>query len=131
MKFHKRINGGQYPIKFDVFLNYCNKDKELIYGKISKGISKSTYHILQDIIEATDLEEKAGWHFAYSGHYIIVISYFNADVPHYYGILQHELEHCIRASGRYLAFRQSEESEEYYCYLSGYLTEKIYERLWS
>lgn len=130
MKYHKRINGGQYPILFDVFLNYGNKDKEAIYAKLSKGITRSTFRELHHLIESTDLEEKSGWHFCYNGVYVIQMHLFNIHRPHYYGVFQHELQHCVRASGRHLAFPQSEAAEEYYCYLTGYVTEKVYAKLW-
>lgn len=127
---HIRINGGQYPVRFDVFLNYGNKDKQTIVSKISSGIRRSTLSKLREIIQLTDLEETAGWHFAYNGHYVVVIPVFNAELPYYYGVLHHELQHGIRESGRYLGFRQTEDCEEYFCYLHGHLTERIYKRLW-
>lgn len=127
---HIRINGGQYPLKFDVFLNFGNKDKPAMLSKIGRGISRATLSELRAIIQDTDIEDKAGWHFQYHGHYVVVIPLFNPDVPYYYGILHHELQHGIRESGRHLGYRQSEDCEEFYCYLHGHLTERIYRRLW-
>jgi hypothetical protein len=130
LKKHIRINGGQYPVKFDVFLGYGNRDKPEILRLLAKNLYKSTYNGLADIIQATDIDVKAGWHFAFGGVFVVVLPVFNVNIPHYYGILHHELEHNIRAAGRHLHFRQSEECEEFYCYLSGHLTERIYRRLW-
>lgn len=130
MKIHKRINGGQYPIRFDVFLGYGNADKEAIYKKICKGARRANVRRLFDTIQNTDIDSKAGWHIGYNGHYVVIMHLFNADIPKYYGTFQHELHHCVKASGRHLAFPVSEATEEYYAYLTGYITELVYKRIW-
>lgn len=130
MKYHKRIHGGQYPILFDVFLNYGNADKEAIYAKLAKGITRTTFKELRWLIDGTDLNVKSGWHFCYNGVYVIQMAHFNVDKAYYYGAFQHELHHCVKAAGRHLAFPASEAAEEFYAYLTGYVTERVYAKLW-
>jgi hypothetical protein len=130
MKYHKRITGGQYPIRFDVFLGYGNKDKPALFARLERGLSRSVFKELRWIIENTDLDIKSGWHFCYGGAYVIQMAHFNVNSAHYYGTFQHELHHCVRAAGRHLAFPQSEAAEEFYAYLTGYVTERVYAGLW-
>lgn len=44
--------------------------------------------------------------------------------------LFHELQHALLRSGRFLGFVESEDSEEYYTYMQGFLAGKLYRRFW-
>lgn len=129
MKKIINIKPNTYPLRFIVFFNYKNKDKPEIINAI-KGTTAYTLKHMTNEINETDLEEKGAWTFICRTLFVITIHSFDVNNPEHYGYLQHELQHSVLHSGRAVHFKLSEDSEEYYCYMMQFLTERIYKKLW-
>jgi hypothetical protein len=130
IKKHIRIDCKQYPLVFDFFFGYKNKDKQLMISQI-KGIKSSILHDIADLINNTDIEETAGWHMNCRGLFVMTMPVFNINEPAHYGTLQHEITHHVRECARFLGYPNSKDTDEFYCFLAGFLTTQVYKKLWA
>ncbi len=64
-----------------------------------------------------------------SMNHTVIMLYRMPDGDEDYGTLQHEIFHAVYQILKSIGMSLSDDSEEAYAYLIGYLTEKIYEHL--
>ena len=129
MKLHLLIRPNVYPLTFRVFFNYKNKDKAELIRHI-RTRSTETRKAIIDAVNEHNLCDVDGLHINHGSHFIIIMPNFQTNNFKHYSYLQHELTHAVLVSGNYMGFGIGKDSEEYYCYMMGFLTERIYKELW-
>jgi hypothetical protein len=121
-KYYIRIKPEMYPFKLHVLLNYATLDE------LKADISlKNKYHTnnLHRIIDELDWDNAHGYTWGYKGHIFVVVKFFNKNL-HSFDTLHHELVHAMSYCADYIGVVWTKESEEFYAYLNGYITRKIY-----
>ena len=129
MKHAIHIKPNTYPIKFVVLLGYGDRHKADIMREIRGASATSVKHLKREI-RATALDLSYGWTFISGGLIVIILPKWK-NATEFYAVIHHEICHAVFAAGKRCAFRLSEESEEFYCYMTQYLTTAVYRRLWA
>ena len=125
MKQYIYITNPIYPVRFHVFLNY----KTLL--EIKQGIKfkkKTDIKLAQDEIDKLEWNTSDGYCVFYRGNIFILIKEFIKSAK-CYDTLHHEISHAVFKSGEHLGFQYSVESEEFYSYMHGFITNQIYKKI--
>jgi hypothetical protein len=125
MKKYLKISNEIYPFKFHVLLGF--KTMEDIKKVLKLKTFKDT-NALRKYLEEIDWESSAGRTTEYKGNIIVLIKDFKGN-PECYDTLHHELIHAINMSAEYIGIEFHKSTEEYFAYLTGFLTKKIYKEL--
>lgn len=116
-----------YPFKFYIFIN--NKDKLEIKNliKYKKGfeVHKQT---IEEQIDSINLNTTIAFVFYHEVILGLILPDFKVRAEDF-DSLNHELYHLVCKAGEAIGIIQSKDSEEFYAYLQGWLTKKIYTKL--
>lgn len=125
MKKYIRILNPIYPFKIHVFLSYSIAEEINIHVKCK---SKSDTKIIHDRIKELDFNNVHGYCVDVLGHIFIIVKSFKKNT-HSFDVLHHEITHAIFKSANYIGIDYSNESEEFYSYMHGFITNQIYKKI--
>lgn len=125
MNKYIRILNPIYPFKIHVFLGYSIAEE---INKEVKCKSKSDTKIIHEKIKELDFTNVHGYCVESLGHIFIIIKTFEHNAQ-FYDVLHHEITHAVFKSASYIGIDYSNDSEEYFCYLHGYITNQIYQKI--
>ena len=126
MRYFKHIKFNIFPSDCLVFLNYDIDDKEDIYKQLNKTIKhKSTLLNLIQSIDKANFSGNLGLTFVNGPYSVIIIDKFNIDSVNDISTLLHESLHVVFNVGRYVGFFHSEESEEFFTYMTEFIFKEI------
>ena len=114
-----------YPVKFHVVLDFKT------VAELKKSIkfpSKETVTEIHKLIDELDWNNAHGYTMIYKGNIFLMVKEFTGTAG-CYDTLMHELIHTINMAADYIGISYSKDSEEWYAYLQGFLTKKIFEAL--
>lgn len=114
----KSFKSEIYPITFYICIG---KSVNQIASKICKDVEIDKEFLLSRL---TPFTKAAGFCVEEGG--IIVISIKKVNTPHYIGILSHEISHATFFICERLGIDFTASPQEAYCYLNGWITEKIW-----
>ncbi len=118
-----KIKSQIYPFVFHIFLNYKDIDKLIQDIKLKLRKDKKQLKIDLEHV-ARDLNNYEGFSYEYNGHIIIYCKTFK-NTPACWNTLIHETLHGIFKAARYIEIKYSEDSEEFFTYNIGFITQKI------
>lgn len=121
------LKNDMYPFKFYIFINYSDKNEIKQNIKYQKGyeIHKET---IEEQINLSNLVTSTAITFYHETILGIILPYTKNTIDRF-DSLNHELYHLVSKAGKAIGLVQSEDSEEFYAYLQGWLTKKIYTKL--
>ena len=119
---HFKIISEMYPIKFHVILDF--KDISVLKKSI-KFTKKETITEVHKLIDELDFDNAHGYTFIHKGNIFLMVKEFTGTAG-CYDTLMHELTHVINMAAEYIGISYSKDSEEFYAYLQGYLTKRIF-----
>jgi len=112
-----------YPCKYIFIINhedhysaFCSLDKHV---KHRESLIELKKEIAEHNFKNTD-----GQVYDSDGYIVLLLNRFGMT-PFSEGRRAHELNHVVFATARHIGMKYSEDSEEFYCYLIGHLTEKF------
>lgn len=126
MAQHLLIKNQLYPFKFHIFLNI--KTVEEIGGYIKLKLRKDKEQLKAELHAISSAIQDEGFVYEYGGHIIVVCKVFK-DTPRCWDTLTHELTHAIFKAANHIGLKYSEESEEFFSYLMGFLVGSIKKNL--
>lgn len=107
-----------YP--FDLMVSIGETDEKLKAKLTSKGLP---WH------EDLSLDEmKDGCCCMYEGNQTLLRLRKKPATAYEYGVLMHEIFHCVDLLMKTIGVKLTDDSNEAYAYLTGYITEQIYKR---
>ena len=121
------IKNDMYPFKFYIFINYIDKDEIKKLVKYKKGY-EAHKQTIEEQINGANLTTCTAITF-YHETILGVILPPTKDKIERFDSLNHELFHLVSKAGKTIGLVQSEDSEEFYAYLQGWLTKKIYPKI--
>ena len=108
-----------------MFLNY-KTSKEL--KDLIKIKNRHTHKLITDKIDSLDMDNADGYSFEVGAYIFIIVKSFK-NTPFSHNILQHEITHAVFLSGDYIGIEYNKANEEYYAYMSGFITQQIHSKL--
>ena len=120
-----KIKQPVYPFKFHVLFGY--KTISELKGVIVCTKKKHTLNV-HELIDDLNMDGVDGYTLHYNGNIYIIIKSFNGS-PRDYDTLHHEIVHGVNYAAEYIGIEYNKSSEEFYAYLTGFLTGKIYKEL--
>lgn len=124
MKYIK-ILSEIYPVKFHVILDFKTATQ---LKKSIKFPNKETVTEVHKLIDELDWNNAHGYTFIYRGNIFLMVKEFTGTNG-CYDTLMHELIHAISMAADYIGITFSKDSEEWYAYMLGFLTKKIFQAL--
>ncbi len=119
MKLNKIISYKVYP--FDLLLSFNESDKQF-----QKNLKKLGVTCTDSILEFDNLSSNKGRTFMLpTGQSILRLNFYPKTSVEF-GILQHEIFHCVEFVLDRIGMKLNSKSDEAYAYLIQYLTTKIY-----
>lgn len=129
-KYESSFRVEMYPCKYIFFFNYT--DIHEVIRLLPKHIKKKYKHCVSDLskqISEYDFNSTDGQVFYSDGYILSIISNYNDSNPFQRGRLAHEIGHVVYVTAKHIGMKYCEESEEFFTYLQGHLTEKIYKKI--
>lgn len=110
------INLGVYP--FDLMVSFGESDKKLLKRLIKLGIKEEEF-------QGSDGKDYTGNYRMFENGQSLIRLPKIPSTPFEYGVLSHEILHCVFTVMDSVGMKYSYKSEEAYTYFQGYITEKI------
>lgn len=124
-KTYIRILNPIYPFKIHVFLGYSVAEE---INKEVKCKSKSDTKIIHERIKDLDFTNVHGYCVESLGHIFIIVKTYE-HTSNFYDVLHHEITHAVFKSAFYIGIDHTIESEEFYSYMHGFITNQIYKKI--
>jgi len=99
-----------------------------ILKKSIKFTKKEIATEVHKIIDELDFDNAHGYTFIHKGNIFLTVKEFTGTAG-CYDTLMHEMIHVISMAAEYIGINFTKDSEEFYAYLQGYLTRKIFYEL--
>lgn len=118
------LKPGMYPVKFMFWFGSFDAVRIGQYARRCGVMSK---------VKPQEVEEADGAYHGFvwdSDNGFIIICKDEPVNRVAFDTLFHELQHALLRSGRFLGFTESEDSEEYYTYMIGWLAGELFKRFW-
>lgn len=113
-----------YPFKFHLLIGFktiSELKRVIVYP--SKKHTSNVHELLDDLnMSAVD-----GYTLHYSGNIYIIIKSLKEYKD--YDTLHHEIVHAVNYAAEHIGIEPHKSSEEFYSYLTGFLTGRIYKEL--
>lgn len=125
MKKYIKILNPIYPFKFHIFIGYDSLDevKKILHLK-KREDTKSVHQLIDNL----DYANAHAYTEHYKGNILILIKKFEKK-PLCFDTLHHEIIHAINFAAEYIGIEYNKGSEEFYAYLTGFLTKEIYGKI--
>lgn len=121
------LKNDMYPFKFYIFINYSDKNEIKKSIKYKKGFEVHK-EFIESQINTANFATSTAVTFYHETILGIILPYTKNTIDRF-DSLNHELYHLVSKAGKSIYLIQSEDSEEFYAYLQGWLTKKIYPKL--
>jgi len=125
MKHYIEISNPIFPFTFHVLLNY--KTIPEIKKRVTSECEQHTKKIHKRL-DKLKWDESQGYSDECKGWIFILIKDFNGT-PKCYDTLHHEIVHAVDFSAKFIGIKHHKSSREYFAYMTGFLTNQIYQKL--
>lgn len=119
------ITNNIYPFKFHILLGFKTMDD---FKKVLKLKTRKATNEARKYLDDIDLEGCEARTTEFKGNIFILVKNFKGS-PGCYDTLQHEILHAVIMSAEFIGLELHKSTEEYYAYMVGFLTKKIYKEL--
>jgi len=120
-----KISNEIYPFRFHILLGFRTIDE---IKKVLKLKTARDTNALRKYLDEIDWDISDGRATEFKGNIFILVKEFKGS-PRCYDTLHHEIVHAVVMSAEYIGLELHKSTEEYYAYMTGYLTKKIYKQL--